>query len=35
MSWFVNNKDLVGIALATIAVALSLITVVVGRHQQQ
>lgn len=35
MSWFMANKDLVGIALATMAIALSTITVIVSRRQQQ
>jgi hypothetical protein len=35
MSWFVANKDLVAIAIATIAIVVSLITVVVSRRQQQ
>ena len=35
MNWFTANKDLVGIALATTAIALSTITVIVGRRQQQ
>lgn len=35
MSWFAANKDLVGIALATIAIALSMITVIVSGRQQQ
>jgi hypothetical protein len=35
MAWFTNNKDLVGIALAVVAILVSLITVLLSRRQQQ
>ena len=35
MSWFGQNKDLVAIVIATLAVIVSLVTVLVQKRQQQ
>jgi hypothetical protein len=35
MSWFVQNKDLAGIMIATLAVILSLVTVLIQKRGQQ
>lgn len=35
MRWFSDNKDLVGIALAFVAIVVSLVTVLISRRQQQ